>query len=255
MSLVALSDVHIKRQSDERSKLFKAFLEHEKTSHAEKIILLGDIFDLMVGDHKEYLELHQEIFDRIVELCEKGKKVYYFEGNHDFHLNKLFQRFKKERSLGDSFEVFCQDIVIDYQGAKFYLCHGDNIEIENPGYRLYKSLINNRPMNLVANHLMPYPLLQSIGEFASEKSRKRNQARYAPGDEEKTSAVREKFRTAANIVCKQHKNLDFILAGHSHVQDNYESSTGTIYINNGFTPMTKTFIHITNTETEFVSLN
>ena len=67
MKIVSISDLHIKSQEDEASKILMRFFRHHHTVSADAVFLLGDIFDLMVGPHATYEEQFSEFFSE----CEK----------------------------------------------------------------------------------------------------------------------------------------------------------------------------------------
>ena len=56
MKIVAISDVHVKVPHDDADHLLCRFLTNPIVTSADYILLLGDIFDLMCGPHKAYLE-------------------------------------------------------------------------------------------------------------------------------------------------------------------------------------------------------
>jgi UDP-2,3-diacylglucosamine hydrolase len=234
MKISAISDVHVKVPNDEADKLLQKFLNNEKVQSSDFIILLGDIFDLMCGPHKAYLEKFEHLFDLIDKLAKEGKKIYFFEGNHDIHLKKLFlMRWPLE-------EVKLLPIpkieLID--GKIYYFSHGDEHEIDNIEYQKYKSLITSKPLTIVANYLMPYQVLNFLGERASKMSRKRGAKEY---NEE---LVRTRFRNGVESVTEG--KYQFILGGHSHVKDIHQFGQDSVYINNGYALKSQTFIHIDN---------
>lgn len=50
MQIVTISDVHIRPNCEKSYAVWENFLTHSKVKSADKIILLGDIFDLMIGE-------------------------------------------------------------------------------------------------------------------------------------------------------------------------------------------------------------
>jgi UDP-2,3-diacylglucosamine hydrolase len=242
MKISAISDVHVKVPHDEADKLLCRFLSHEKVQESDYIILLGDIFDLMCGPHKAYLEKFDHLFELIDKLIRRGKKVFFLEGNHDVHLKQLF-KFKWPQD-----EVILSQIPIveKIDGKIYYFSHGDEHEVDNLEYQRYKSLILSSPLKFVANHLMPYFVLNYIGERASKMSRKRGAKEY---NEE---IVRHRFRTGVQLTTKG--EYHFILGGHSHVKDTFQFSNESIYINNGYALKSKSFIYINKHELSFPSL-
>ncbi len=252
MSIAIISDVHIKRPGDEREKLFISFLNHEKLHNVEEIYLLGDIFDLMIGGHIEYLTQFKKIFDKINELIKKNVKFHYFEGNHDFHVEKLFKGFIKLNNLNpELFIVHRKEYFSEIENSLYRFSHGDDIELGNFSYKVYKKIITCSPLRFVANYIMPFSLLNAIGERASKASRQRNITRYTSNDS--NELIKEKFREASEVSFKE-KNFDYIFCGHSHVSESYNSPSGFSYFNVGYFPVQQQFLIVANGNVEFVKL-
>lgn len=243
MKISAISDVHVKTSDDSAADLLLKFMRHPLVQSSDYVFFLGDIFDLMSGPHPEYLKKFEILFQEMNKLAEKGIKVYFFEGNHDVHLEKLFQKIWKDKLITP-----LQDpLVLDLAGKTYYFSHGDEHEVSNISYQRYKKIILSKPLKFVANYLMPYKVLSYVGEKASQKSRKKGSYRF---DENK---VRAKFREGVSEVTKGH--FDFVLGGHSHVQDEYKISERSLYLNNGYALKSKTFIFIDNHKASFEPLS
>lgn len=237
MNFVSVSDVHIKEPGDKPDKLFEQFLGHKATQESEAIILLGDIFDLVVGGHQEYFNKHRILFEKLVELTKSGKKIHHFEGNHDFHFENLVNFIKKKFELPqDSWTYHSKPFLLNSE--KILLAHGDEFEIENHTYQRYRRFIRSKGISFLANYVVPFKVVDGIGTNASKKSRERNDFRYS--GEENQSEIKENFRKIFLRVSKEYK-VNKLICGHSHCLDLFESKDG-IYINNGYFPHTKTFI-------------
>ena len=249
MKFSLISDVHIKTSNDTAEKLLIAFLRNPDVQSSDVIFLLGDIFDLMIGPHSQYFVRFSSYFDEIKNLMAKGIKIGYVEGNHDFHIKKLYQYFFKIHHDLDplSFSIAPYFEYVDH-GKTMYFCHGDDIELNNPGYKIYKSVVTSPPLRFYANYLMPHFLIKNIGEFSAEKSRKRNNKRYSM--ESDLAPVKENFRMSAEVFYKLNPKK-IIVCGHSHVKDYYISESGFEYVNNGYAQHTKTYISIENGNISF----
>lgn len=244
MKISAISDVHVKNNNDEAHALLISFLKHPLVQGSDYVLLLGDIFDLMCGPHEEYLKNYETIFSLMDDLQKQGKKVFFFEGNHDVHLEKLFRKVWKNGEI-----IISQDAIIEKIDDKlYYFSHGDEHEVDNVSYQKYIRFIRSAPLKFVADYLLPYSLLNFLGERASKMSRKKG---YKKFNEEK---VRSRFR--AGVQEKTRGAFAFVLGGHSHVQDQWKiSDTESLYINNGFALQTKTFIYIEDHQFRFEKLN
>jgi UDP-2,3-diacylglucosamine hydrolase len=244
MKIVAISDIHVKHPHDEADKILLSFLDHPIVKQADYVLFLGDIFDLMVGPHQEYLELYSHLFSGISKLQKTGKKVYFFEGNHDVHLEKLFKKIWKDNEV----RITQVPVIEVIDGKKYYFSHGDEHEVDNYSYHRYIKFIRSRPLKFIADYLMPYAVINFFGERASKLSRKKGSRIF---DIEK---VRNKFREGVCLTTKG--EYDFVLGGHSHVQDKFEiPDSKSIYLNNGYALKSKTFILIENHCPLFISLN
>lgn len=249
MKFAAISDVHVKIAGDQAEVLLLSFLRNPDVQSSDVIFLLGDIFDLMIGPHSQYFVRYQAYFDEIKNLIKTGKRICYVEGNHDFHIKELYRKFflinsdldASLFSVADKFEFFDAD-------KKIYLAHGDDIELGNPSYKLFKTIVTSPPLQYYANNLMPHFLIKSIGEYSSEKSRKRNNQRYST--EADLTPVKDNFRLSVEVFFKNHPR-QIIVLGHSHVKDHYQSPSGFEYINNGYAQHTKTYISIVDGDISF----
>jgi UDP-2,3-diacylglucosamine hydrolase len=244
MKIAAISDVHIKSPHDAADKLLSSFLNHPLVEKSDYILLLGDIFDLMAGPHLQYIKSYTHLFEKISELLGKGKKIYFCEGNHDVHLEKLFKMIWPQNGV-----VVTQKPIIEMiEGKKYYFSHGDEHEVDNLAYHRYIKFIRTKPLKFLAEHLMPYAVLNFIGERASKLSRKKGHRKFD------VEGVRIRFRNG--VVETTKGQYDFVLGGHSHVKDQFNvPDTQSIYLNNGYALNSGTFIFIDNHNPEFVKLS
>jgi UDP-2,3-diacylglucosamine pyrophosphatase LpxH len=137
----------------------------------------------------------------------------------------------------------CSDVEFRDNQKIIYMSHGDEIELGNPGQKIFKKVVTSLPLRIFANNFMPYFLITKVGEFSSEKSRNRNQQRYSK--EADMTAVRDNFRKSAEVL-GQKRQCNIIVLGHSHVKDHYQSPYEMEYINNGYLQHSKTYICIEN---------
>lgn len=242
MSFVSISDIHIQNRDDDRYQLLLKFMRHPKTQSVNEVFFLGDIFDLMVGPHQEYLSIYHEFFSELKKLLDSGKMIHYFEGNHDLHIKKLF------KNINGALKIHHHPVVLKYDNKNYYMSHGDELEPGNYSYKIYKQVLLSKPLELIATHV-PFHVVEKIGRRASKLSKKRGKRIY---NEEKN---RERFRQGAIAIAKNGHH--FIVAGHSHIKENIElrSSEGTFqYVNNGFFPNTQEFLYMQGNKFEFICL-
>lgn len=250
MKICTISDIHCHPLRPELEELLFKFLTHPQVQDCQAIFLLGDIFDVMVGSHSEYIDLYSKFFSQLKKLSQMGIAIHYFEGNHDFHLGKLFKTFALENNLKHLY-VHTHHLTTIIDGKKFYFSHGDDIEIGKFKYKSYKLFIKSLPLSLVANYLIPYRLLDWIGNTASQNSKKVNHIRY--NDPSYCEETRNLFRFSATRAWKKH-HFDFLFCGHAHIADIWKSPEGFIYANGGPCFLSRQFLVYQKGNIEIVKL-
>ncbi len=112
---VFISDAHDNSQQD---GFYRFLMKIEsKQIEATQLFLMGDMFDLLVGE-VAYLK---EIYKKEITLLEKiaqSIEVFYFEGNHDFSLKKIFKNIK-------IIDIDAQPTIFEVSNKKILLLHGD----------------------------------------------------------------------------------------------------------------------------------
>ena len=237
--ICAISDIHIRPTKNLEKQVFIEFINHPMVQNAQTIVFLGDIFDVWVGSYPEYLRQYPFFFEHISKMLSAGKQVHYIEGNHDLHMQSLFcQAFGK-----GPFHYYKGGFLKQYGDKKIYFSHGDDLDFSNSFYTFYRQVLASNFTRLLTEFILPYSFVERIGHNASKASRRRNQTKYSLNKNDK---VKQKFRDCADRA-HQLFGFDLLVCGHSHIKDFYHSKKGFTYINNGYAPLEKTFIHIDET--------
>lgn len=248
MRLVTISDIHIRSLNDAGYQCLQQFFNHPLTQSATHVGLLGDIFDLMAGQHSAYLKRWKPFFESIRSMCEQGKVVYLAEGNHDMHLTRLCRQASKKwnKDVAERFIVLPQDHILQISKLKVLMGHGDEYNRTDTTYLKYKAFIKQPWLSIVADYLMPLSFLDYAGERASKKSRSYGEKRFNEDE------IREKFRKGVEQMTPN--EIDVVLGGHSHVLDSWEFN-GKLYLNNGFPPKSDKFIVVDDSGARLESLS
>ncbi|GAB4017189.1 MAG: UDP-2,3-diacylglucosamine diphosphatase [Bdellovibrio sp.] len=243
MSISIISDIHAAFYNPSGNDILSKFLKNKTVLKSNKIIFLGDIFDFMVGNYFEYLDMWNEFFSWIEKQQHKCE-IHFVEGNHDFHLESLFNQ------KGFKINYHKEGFTLNVNNRILYVEHGDDLEIDNNNYQRYKKIIRSNFVKKIANpKIIPFNLALKIGTSASLRSRNIEE-KYAKFTDDKL--VKEKFRIS--FLKKCHKlNVQGIICGHGHIKDYFESN-GVFYANNGYAPVSKTFIHYDQNELQFIEL-
>lgn len=217
MSLLYVSDLHLRAPDSKKCTRFAAFLR-EVPATGDTLVLGGDIFDLLVGDKKHFREKYAVIREELQALAAKGVEIHYLEGNHDFHLGSFLPGAK----------IQADEFPLDWGGKKIWVAHGDMIDPEDTGYHFLRKTTRSPPFRVFLS-LVPGALVGAIGDWSSRQSRKYHDI----GDI--SSARRERLRALYKSFSetKIAEGYDFVLIGHSHIADQLRLGRGE-YLNLGF---------------------
>jgi len=111
-----ISDLHLTANRPEVVERFLHFC-HRRATGAERLYILGDLFDAYIGDDNESWPFNA-IKSGLKRLTEHGTHVFVQHGNRDFLLGDRFAHQTGARLLND-YEV------IDLYGTPALVTHGD----------------------------------------------------------------------------------------------------------------------------------
>ena len=211
-----LSDAHLGIQSIDQSiavreKTLCDFLEYV-TERATHVYINGDLFDFWF----EYLHvIPRQYFQTICHLkqmVEKGIRVEYICGNHDFWLGSFF-----EDQLGIPVHQDYVDTTI--QGKHFYIAHGDGLAKNDVGYRFLKRILRN-PVNIRLYRLLHPYIGFKLALFFSKLSRD-----HGPMEDDRKDYL---------LAARKHlqEGYDFVVFGHTHHPVLHVEKEG-VYLNTG----------------------
>ncbi|MBE0495117.1 MAG: metallophosphoesterase [Campylobacterales bacterium] len=129
---IFIADAH---ENAQRDFLHQFFLDLEAgvLPLPPQLFLMGDMFDLLVGDISYTAALHHELIGRIDAVAQKIP-VYYLEGNHDFNLTSLF-------SHVHVVPIERQPLHVKTSAGEALVLHGDKYGLG--AHRLYTRLIRS----------------------------------------------------------------------------------------------------------------
>ncbi len=125
-----IADIHLGREQPQISEQFVAFLQHKAVS-AEALYILGDLFEVWIGDDALQPE-HEAAIDALRTLSAKGVPVYVMRGNRDFLMAEGFEAMSGCQLLDDP-------TVIDLYGTPTLLMHGDSLCSDDEEYQAFRA--------------------------------------------------------------------------------------------------------------------
>lgn len=137
MSLRFISDLHLDEKRPDITRAFFHYLQNLPTD-TEALYILGDFFEVWIGDDDD-ATLNQQICAALNHKSASGLPIFFMHGNRDFLVGKLFELRTGCILLPDPF-------VLEYQGERFLLMHGDSLCLEDIDYQKFRAQIRSPQM-------------------------------------------------------------------------------------------------------------
>ena len=198
-----IADLHLSENRPHLLALFRQFMQ-EQAPEAEKLYILGDLFDFWIGDD-EQSDLISEVQQLIRHLTEQGVPCYSQHGNRDFLIGKKFAN-----ACGLTLLPTYQ--VIDLYGTPTLLCHGDTLCVDDVKYQQYRKKVHQKWRQWLFLHL-PLKVRLKIAEKIRAKSHQDKQLKS-------TEIMDVNAAFVQKILAQFH--VTQMIHGHTHRQKHHE---------------------------------
>lgn len=198
-----IADLHLSENRPHLLALFRQFMQ-ERAPQAEKLYILGDLFDFWIGDD-EQSDLIREVQQLIRHLTEQGVPCYFQHGNRDFLIGKKFAK-----ACGMTLLPTYQ--VIDLYGTPTLLCHGDTLCVDDVKYQQYRKKVHQKWRQWLFLHL-PLKVRLQIAEKIRAKSRQDKQLKSTEIMDVNAVFVQQMFAQF---------HVTQMIHGHTHRQKHHE---------------------------------
>ncbi len=129
-----ISDLHLSQDRPATTQRFRQFLK-TRASGAERLYILGDLFDAWIGDD-DPTPLASQVKTGLKVLVDAGTAVYFQHGNRDFLIGERFVR-ETGISLLDDYAV------IDLYGTATLIAHGDLLCTDDIPYQTARARVRS----------------------------------------------------------------------------------------------------------------
>jgi UDP-2,3-diacylglucosamine hydrolase len=129
-----ISDLHL--QESEPAN-FAAFTRYLRSTPAEAIFILGDLFEVWVGD--DLLEDTVSFEARCCQAlrqCAQSKSIFFIHGNRDFLIGSTFLHASGMQGLPDP-------TVLTVGSARYLLSHGDALCLADLDYQKFRTQVRS----------------------------------------------------------------------------------------------------------------
>ncbi|MFN3792689.1 UDP-2,3-diacylglucosamine diphosphatase [Massilia sp.] len=144
-----VSDLHLQASHPRTADAFFAFLAG-RAIHAERLYLLGDIFEYWAGDDDLAEPFHQQVIAAIRAVSDAGTAVYWLAGNRDFLVGPGFAE-------AAGLSLLEEPHVITAGGKRIALVHGDAQCTADLKYMAFRAQVRDREWQ---QHFLGMPLAQ-----------------------------------------------------------------------------------------------
>jgi UDP-2,3-diacylglucosamine hydrolase len=202
--LVFVGDVHLDRD-DEHLEPFLEFLESLRDS-ASRVVLMGDLFNLWIGQHELELPHQTAVLERLESLRSDGIMVRYLEGNRDFRIARAYAG----RAVDDAPHGGIEE---RFGGKRLFAIHGDLTNPKDHLYRLWRRVARS-PVTWLALRAFPPRRRFRIIEGLEDRLRRANQEFKQEFPESHVRSYAAQFLARGN---------DAVVLGHFHVEKDLEA--------------------------------
>jgi UDP-2,3-diacylglucosamine hydrolase len=203
-----VSDVHLHASGPKTAEAFFSFL-HRYAIHAERLYLLGDLFEYWAGDDDLQTPFNQRVASELRRVTDAGVTVFWIAGNRDFLVGEKFASYAKLSLLPDPFitRIGMHDLV---------LTHGDALCTDDVSYMAFRAQVRDRVWQ---DAFLSKPLAErkSIIEGMRSGSREAQRMKAADIMDTNAQAVAELFRSTKAAA---------MIHGHTHRPAKHMTRTG-----------------------------
>lgn len=192
-----ISDLHLDATRPDILKLFQSFLRSSDVKSCEALYVLGDLFELWIGDDDDGPTIRA--VNTALRECTRDIPIFVMRGNRDFLIGSGF-------AAATGCQVIPDPTVVDIQGIRTLLTHGDTLCTDDSAYQAFRVLVRNPAWqaDFLAHTLMQR---QDIAATLREMSRQQIGSKPAQVMDVNEHAVRSMLREY---------DVDTLIHGHTH---------------------------------------
>lgn len=209
-NIYILSDAHLgswaieHRRTQERRLV--RFLDDIKDK-AAAVYLLGDMFDFWYEYKYVVPKGYTRFLGKLSELTDMGVEVHYFTGNHDIWMYGYL-----EEECGVTLHT--KPLTTEIYGKIFYMAHGDGLGDNSRSFAFIRRVFHNRTCQRLFSMLHPRWGMYFGLSWAKHSRLKRKNGKEPPYLGEN----REKLVRYTKEYMKTHRDIDYFIYGHRHIE-------------------------------------
>ncbi len=176
------------------------------------VVLMGDLFDLWIGDSACQGEHHRQVVEALVSLRSRGVRTCYIEGNRDYRIESVAaEAFDDIYTAGAQFKA---------EGRRVFTIHGDGINRSDLAYRCWRRLSRSAIVWWLFG-LIPASRRSRVANGLERRMRSTNQAHRNQLPEERIQDWAE-----SSMI----EGVDAVVLGHFHVERHWKTRSGEVWL-------------------------
>jgi UDP-2,3-diacylglucosamine hydrolase len=209
MAVALIADAHLGGPGGAPGPLVEQ-LHEIAASGAERLVLLGDLFQVWVGFRQFETAAIRQFLDGVATVRSSGIPVHYVEGNRDFFLGRGV--------YAESFDSVGFEFAFETGGVRYLAVHGDGLNDRDRQYLAWRWL-SKSALSRLTMAAVPKRLVQS---FVESTERKLSNTNFKHKRQVPEEAIR---RYAEPRLAEGH---DVLLLGHFHEPRSWHLAGGEI---------------------------
>jgi UDP-2,3-diacylglucosamine hydrolase len=208
-----ISDLHL---CEPEHATFDAWQRHMSSTTADAVFILGDLFEMWVGDDSIRSDLSPQSSDLnfeercalVLQAAGKRLNLYFMQGNRDFLVGSQMMAACKATLLADP-------TVLTFQQQRYLLTHGDMLCLADTQYLAFRDVVR-QPAWQQAQLAKPLLERQAIGRHMRLESQKNQQNLLAYANVDNDAAV----------AWLKASNAKTMIHGHTHKPASHDLGDG-----------------------------
>ena len=212
--LIALfaSDIHLHTSLPKTTDAFCRFLNRQARK-AERLYLLGDLFEYWAGDDDIASNYHAKIVQELHALSNFGTQIFWIAGNRDFLIGKKF-------SLETGVNLLPDPSVVEVANKEILISHGDEHCTDDLPYMAFRNMVRQEKWQ---QEFLILPLIQR--KKIIEGLRVNSQT----AQKEKTPEIMDVNPKAIQQLFNRN-SVEIIIHGHTHRPAKHQNENGIRYV-------------------------
>ena len=222
---LVISDVHLGAVPAGTERLVRDFLDFAAAS-SSGLLINGDLFDVWIASRHFVVRRHIRVLAKLADVVEAGVPVYFVGGNHDA-IEWGGEMLRDDLGI----TLLDEPARIVVAGRRALVVHGDGVRPGSTEYRKRHPVLRSRAFRWLSQRVLHLDrIADAVGATSGTP---RLVARRQRGDGLDPTPAAALLESWARATLSRTRDVDLVIAGHSHHPALVEVEPGRFYLNTG----------------------